>query len=148
MNLRFESVVQRNWHTIKAGFTRDLFTKLKPFGVGMKVLRFDGCAKGDEVHVEVSVAGLKQAWVSHITQEVLSEREWSFVDEGHKIPWPLKSWRHHHRVVSLDDQSSKIIDDITYDCCYRWMNPLIYPVLWSTFVIRDSRYKKFFKEEI
>ncbi len=145
MRLLFESVVQRDSSTIIRGFNRELFSSLKPPGVAMKVLRFDGCAKGDEVHVEINTAGLKQIWISHITENSQTEREWSFVDEGHKIPWPLKTWRHHHRVISLDEHSSKIIDDISFECIHSWMNPLMYPVLWSSFAIRESRYKKFFQ---
>ena len=145
MNLLIETVVHRNWQDIKAGFNRDLFLSLKPPGVSLNLKRFDGCTAGDEVHLEMNTAGLKQLWISHITKDEQTESEWSFVDEGHKIPWPLKKWRHHHRVVSLDDKSSKIIDDISFECVQSWMNPLMYPVLWSSFAIRPARYKKFFQ---
>jgi ligand-binding SRPBCC domain-containing protein len=91
--------------------------------------------------------GNQQKWVSVITHEMQDSGEWSFVDEGKIMPWPLATWKHHHRVVSLGDNSSKIIDDITFECAHSWMNVFMYPALWLTFAIRPHRYKKFFQGE-
>ncbi len=102
-------------------------------------------APGNEIHLELTTLGLKQLWRSLITEESQTEKEWSFVDEGKLLPWPLTQWRHHHRVVSLGESSSKIIDDINFECIHPGLNALMYPVLWSTFAVRPARYKKFFQ---
>lgn len=145
MKLLFESNIQSNFLTIKARFNRELFLNLIPVGVKVDLARFDGCKVHDEIHISVSSMGIKQQWVSVITSEKQNEKEWSFVDEGKLLPWPLASWKHHHRVLYLDDNSSKIIDDITFECVHSWMNALMYPVLWSTFAIRPARYRKYFQ---
>lgn len=145
MRLLFEVKISANFLKIKSLFNRDLFLSLKPVGVRMDLVRFDGCSPGNEVHLCLNSMGIKQEWVSVITSEKQNEKEWSFVDEGKLLPWPLASWKHHHRVLYLDDNSSQIIDDITFECVHSWMNALMYPVLWSTFAIRPARYRKFFQ---
>lgn len=145
MKLYFETTIEKNFLNIKKSFDQKLFLALKPPGVGLNLKRFDGCSPGNEIHLELISLGLTQHWISLVTAEKQDEKEWSFVDEGKLLPWPLASWRHHHRVVYLDDHSSKIIDDITYGCTYSWMNALFFPVLWSVFAIRPSRYRKFFQ---
>jgi ligand-binding SRPBCC domain-containing protein len=145
MKLLFETQIDRPYLEIKAKFNLDLFVALKPPVVNLSVKRFDGCSPGNEVHLDLNTFGMKQKWVSVITEETLTDKEWSFVDEGKFMPWPLGSWRHHHRVVALDDKSSLIIDDITFECVLPWMNIFMYPALWPTFAIRPSRYKKFFR---
>ncbi len=145
MRLLFESIVDKPYLKVKDGFDLKLFRALKPPLVKMFVARFDGCSPGNEVHIELNTLGKKQKWISVITREMQDEKEWSFVDEGKTMPWPLAKWKHHHRVVSLDDNSSKIIDDITYQCVHSWMDMFMYPFLWLTFAIRPSRYKKYFR---
>ena len=145
MKLLFETVIHRDLKTVKAGFNKDLFMALKPPGVNLDVARFDGCEAGHEVHLNIKSFGVAQKWVSHITEDKETPEEWYFVDEGHQIPWPLSSWKHIHRVIFLGENSSKIVDDISFECVYSWMNPLFYPILWSSFSVRPSRYKKFFE---
>jgi ligand-binding SRPBCC domain-containing protein len=145
MRILFETQISLNYLKIKARFNRELFLFLKPPGVQLDLQRFDGCAPGDEVHLALNSFGIKQKWVSVMTAEKQDEKEWSFVDEGKLLPWPLINWKHHHRVLYLDDNSSKIIDDITFKCAYPWMEAMMYPVLWSTFAIRPARYRKFFQ---
>lgn len=145
MRLLFQTDIQLNFLKIKSRFNRDLFLSLTPIGVKVDLVRFDGCSVDNEVHLSLNSLGLKQKWVSVITSEKQNEKEWSFVDEGKLLPWPLATWKHHHRVLYLDDNSSQIIDDISFECVHSWMNAVMYPVLWSTFAIRPARYRKFFQ---
>jgi ligand-binding SRPBCC domain-containing protein len=145
VKLRFETDINQSLQEIKSRFNLDLFIALKPPLIQLSVNRFDGCSPGHEIHLDIKTLGLKQKWISLITEEVQSDNEWSFVDEGKVMPWPLASWRHHHRVISSGAKSSKIIDDITFSCVYPWMNLFMFPALWPTFAIRPSRYRKFFR---
>ena len=108
MNLVFETEIERPFLNVKSRFNLDLFLALKPPMINIMVSRFDGCSPGNEIHVDLNTLGKKQKWISVITHEMQDDREWSFVDEGKKMPWPLASWKHHHRVVSLDDKSSNL----------------------------------------
>jgi ligand-binding SRPBCC domain-containing protein len=144
MRLLFETELNTPQEKIIAGFDRELFIFLSPPGVKVDLVRFDGCKKGDEVHLHIRSGGLQQEWVSLITEDSHTAQEWSFVDEGKKLPWPLKKWRHHHRVLSTGDKTSKIIDDINFECALG-LSPLMYPILWASFAVRPGRYRKFFQ---
>ncbi len=144
MNIRFETEVQVGFKTVKENFNLKLFSYLSPPGIQVRVLRFDGCSPGHEVHVQLGPSFLGQKWVSVISQEELSDQGWFFVDEGRQLPWPLTSWKHLHQVVCLSDKSSRIVDDIQFKCV-PGLTHLFYPLLWLTFAVRPSRYRKFFQ---
>jgi ligand-binding SRPBCC domain-containing protein len=145
MNLLFETIIDRNLKAVKSLFNRDLFLELTPPGVKVDLERFDGCSPGHEVHLNIYSFGIGQKWISKITAEQSTDQEWFFIDEGVTIPWPLAKWKHIHRVISIDDKTCKIVDDINFSCTYSWMNPFFYPVLWASFAVRPARYQKFFK---
>ena len=148
MKLLFETTVEQSLENVRAGFTQELFEALNPPGMKAQVLRFDGCKKGDEVHLELqSFFGKKDPWVSIITEEKSTPHEWHFVDEGRVLPWPLKTWRHTHRVVKENEKESRIIDDIHYTCGPAFMGPLISPALWLAFAVRPFRYRQFFRKQ-
>lgn len=146
MKLFFKTPVDKPFEKIRDQFNRDLFISLSPSFIPFNLKRFDGCKKGDEVHIELGPAGLTQNWVSLITFEETNASGWSFIDEGKVLPWPLKYWKHHHRVDKISELQSQIVDDITYECSPAFLTPMIKPFLWSVFAIRPGRYKKFFKD--
>ena len=145
LSFTLSSPVKAPLSHIKEHFTSDLLLKLSPPFPQVSLERFDGCKKDDQVILKINLLLTKLTWSSVITAENDTPEEWYFVDEGHQIPWPLSSWKHIHRVISLGENSSKIVDDISFECVYSWMNPLFYPILWSSFSVRPSRYKKFFE---
>ncbi len=147
MKIRFETKVQKRLSAVKAAFDQELFLALKPPGMQLKLIRFDGCKPGDEVHLKMGAFGLLQDWVSHITSSIEDEKQWQFVDEGQVIPWPLKHWKHVHRVESIGDSEALIIDDIEFTAPNSALTALLFPSLWLSFSVRPSRYRKFFKEE-
>jgi ligand-binding SRPBCC domain-containing protein len=144
VKLLFETDLAVSSQQVVAGFGKDLFLYLAPPGVKVSLKRFDGCKRGDEVHLEIDSVILRQEWVSLITANAESENEWSFIDEGKKLPWPLKFWRHHHRVLRTGDKTSRIVDDITFQCAFG-LDLVMYPLLWASFAVRPSRYRKFFQ---
>lgn len=146
MKLLFSTQVLKSSEKIKEGFTRELFQFLSPGWIPFRILRFDGCKKGDEVHIQLGLHGLSQHWVSLITFEETNASGWSFVDEGKVLPWPLIYWKHHHRVDRITATESKIVDDITFECSPAFLTPLFKPFLWSVFALRPNRYKKYFKD--
>ena len=144
--LFFECPVSAPLEQVRDGFNIDLFKALKPPLVNLEVKRFDGCKKGDEVHLSISpgiIPGPTLNWVSHITADNEDQDEWSFIDEGAVLPFPLKSWHHHHRVVRSAN-GSKIIDDITFSTGNSILDALVKPGLFLQFVGRKPVYQKFF----
>lgn len=140
--LIFKSPVKSSLTQVKEGFNLELFKALKPPIVQLDVTRFDGCKKGDEVHLSVGL-GLRVQWVSHITDDTEDSNEWSFVDEGFLLPFPLKKWHHHHRVLK-DGDHAQIIDDISFSCGSTIVDKLMKPILYLQFVGRKSIYQKIF----
>ena len=148
MKLYFETKIDNNFEIIKKHFNRDLFLALKPPGVNIELERFDGCTKGDEVHLKIQSPVLTQHWISHITSNSSTPDEWSFVDEGFELPWPLKYWKHIHVVKKLNENQSLIIDDITFSSSSFIFDLPLKPLLWLSFAVRPKRYKKFFMDKV
>lgn len=145
MKLYFETPIERPFDEIRDRFNKELFLYLSPPLIPFDLKRFDGCKKGDEIHIDLGINGLTQKWVSLITFEETNAAGWSFIDEGKVLPFPLKYWKHHHRVDKISEQKSLIVDDITFECSPGFLSPMIKPLLWTVFSIRPGRYKKFFE---
>ena len=144
MNLFFETQVASSLSTVKAGFNEELFRALKPPFVSLKVERFDGCKKGDEVHLMLGTPGFLQKWVSHITSSEETPHSWVFVDEGFVLPPPLKKWKHEHRVTEVSKNVSKITDSISFDCGNSLLNRIFWGPLWLSFRVRPQVYRSVF----
>jgi ligand-binding SRPBCC domain-containing protein len=143
MKIKISTSVGQDYKTVFSKFDVDLFKKLKPKFTAIKVLRFDGCQKGDEVHVELNILGFKKTWKALITENNADENEIYFVDEGLQLPKPLKKWRHEHKIVKFIDNSI-IIDNIAYYTSNALLDILFYPILYLQFYLRKSVYKSYF----
>ena len=111
--------------------------------MNLEVERFDGCKKGDEVHLKMSLFGiLNQRWISHITKDVKSDYDIYFIDEGALIPPPLKKWTHYHRIEKISELASYVIDDIDYTTGNAVLDLILYPALYSMFYCRKPIYKR------
>lgn len=85
----------------------------------------------------------KDQWTSIITSDSENQAGFDFVDEGKRLPFPFKKWRHHHK-VEAQGSGSVIIDDIQYRTSLYIMDYLIYPLLYLQFLYRKPVYKKVF----
>lgn len=144
MRILIKTKVRQEYRKIFQAFDINLFMKLKPPLVGLKVIRFDGCLKGDEVHIKVNILGFKQKWISLITSHGSNENEIYFIDEGMVLPPPLKHWKHKH-IIEKSIDSSIIIDDISYSTNYKMLDLLLFPALFVQFYYRKPVYKSLFK---
>ncbi|MFK7972332.1 MAG: hypothetical protein AB8F95_18320 [Bacteroidia bacterium] len=132
--------------SIMARFDKSLFESLSPPGAGVELIRFDGSKTGDQVHVRMSLLlGLiKQDWFAEITAHGEDENSSWFVDEGKKLPFFLKKWKHRHIAEAVDEKSSYIIDDIHFKSPFFLLDPFLYPVMWLQFAYRKPIYRKIF----
>ncbi len=147
MKIFFETTIEQPFEVVRDHFNEELFAYLKPPGVTVDIERFDGCKKGDEVHLKLHTLGKKQQWISLITEDGGDADSWYFVDEGKKTPWPISAWRHVHTVKKISENSCKIIDDITYTCSPSLVAPFAAPALWLSFAIRPFKYQQFFRKK-
>lgn len=144
MNLYFEAQVKSTVQEIKAGFNQDLFLKLKPPFMSLRLERFDGCEKGHEVHLKMGAMGILQNWVSEITDSSHTDTVWQFIDEGKVLPAPFTSWKHVHRVEKINETSSRISDSIEYRCTSSMLERALWGPLWLSFAVRPRIYRKVF----
>ncbi|MBN7809611.1 hypothetical protein J0A68_01500 [Algoriphagus sp. H41] len=144
MKIAIETRVEQGYLDVKAGFDESLFLRLNPPFPPVKLLRFDGCEKGDVVSLELDFLAFRQKWTSVITDSLTTELEFSFVDEGEELPFFLKKWKHRHRVISLGI-GSKIRDEIEFHSPFVLLDYLLLPVLWLQFAYRKPVYQKVFR---
>jgi len=143
MRLLLKTKVNQKLSIIHSKFNEELFIKLAPPLMNLKVERFDGCLKGHEVHLKMDLFGLMSSrWISLITSSVFNENEFTFIDEGTIIPPPLKKWTHTHRVEKINENSCWVIDDIEYSTNNKILDNAIYPALYSMFKLRSPIYKR------
>lgn len=147
MKIFISTVVENKLSNIAEKFNKDLFQKLSPPLMELTVLRFDGCKKDDEVHLEMKLFGpIKNKWISKITANELNQEDFYFIDEGTLIPPPLKKWKHVHRVKRLNDTKCLVIDDIEYSTGNKVLDMIIYPALYAMFAYRKPIYIKELKK--
>ena len=145
MRLVISTRVEQSLLEVKSGFTKELFLSLNPPFPPVRLLQFDGCKKGDKVALELNFIFFKQKWVSVITHDNTDENLFEFIDEGAQLPFFLKTWIHHHKVLATSDGESEIVDDITFTSPFLLMDYLLFPALYLQFLYRKPVYKKLFK---
>lgn len=144
MNIRIKTKVNKSYEEVFQRFDIHLFMKLKPPLIGFNVKRFDGCKKGDELHIELKILGLKQNWISMITESGKNESEIYFTDKGTILPKPIKYWEHRHIIQKFID-SSIIIDDICYRTNSKILDYLLFLLIFIQFYYRKPVYKLYFR---
>lgn len=122
-------------------FNQDLFLKLSPKFPPARLLRFDGCHKGDLVQLELNLFGLKQRWDSEIVDDGSDAQASYFVDRGTKLPFFLSFWEHHH-IIRQEGEDVVVIDDIRFRGKLFLPGFLTYPILFLIFNQRKPIYRK------
>ncbi|HKK87935.1 MAG TPA: hypothetical protein VJ917_03735 [Saprospiraceae bacterium] len=145
MRVVIQAEVSGHYKQVFNAFDEKLFRYLLPSFPKMELKKFTGSSKGDVVHIYMHVLG-GQDWVSDITEDACSSNECYFVDEGRQLPFPLRSWRHKHRILKTADQTSIIRDEIEFSSGFQLLDYLIYPFLYLAFYPRKKAYKKFFEQ--
>lgn len=149
MHIVLKTQVEQSLPDVWAGFDRTLFDKLSPPFPPVDVVRFDGCRKGDTVHLRLNFLLFRQDWISRIIDQQTSDDEIFFVDHGTKLPFFLTYWQHHHRLQRSADHAGDqtiIVDDITFKTPYLLTSYLLYPLLWVQFVYRKPIYRRVFRK--
>lgn len=145
MNLKIKTKVAGHYKAVMARFDRGLFEALAPRQGEMKIVEFTGSKKGDKVHIRF-LKPLKAEWVSAITEDGITDSEAYFIDEGVQLPFPLSFWQHKHIVRKITENSSCIIDDITFRGPNALVTLLLYPAIFLGFYPRKKVYRRYFGE--
>jgi ligand-binding SRPBCC domain-containing protein len=144
MNIKISTKVNQSLLKVWEGFNLELFSKLAPPFPPVEVKEFGGCLKGDKVHLELNFILFKQDWISDIVEQNRTESEIYFIDEGTKLPFFLRYWKHKHRLVK-ENEGTIIIDDITFKTPTILTDYLFYPLMYLQFLYRKPIYRKVFE---
>ncbi|MEN0004196.1 MAG: hypothetical protein AAF798_08635 [Bacteroidota bacterium] len=143
MRIVIKSPVKGNYREVMERFDRDLFEALAPPFPKIEIVEFTGSKKGDRVHIRF-LGPISAEWVSVITEDGVDDKAAYFVDEGKELPFPLRYWRHRHIVEKVDEDSSIIIDDITFEGPNTLVSWLMYPGIFMQFYPRKRVYRRYF----
>ncbi len=139
MNITLRSKVSGDLMAISNRFDAELFMYLLP--PGAKLIEFGGSKKGDIVHLKLPIAG---EWISEITESGISKDKCYFIDEGKKLPFPIKKWKHKH-ILHRAGHSTIIEDNMTFSAGNLILDIVLYPFLLAAFLPRVWQYKSYFK---
>jgi ligand-binding SRPBCC domain-containing protein len=147
MRIRITTLVTQNYLEVAAKFDENLFKALNPPFPPVKLLRFDGSRKGDEVHLQLNFLLFRQVWKSLIIADGKKAGEVYFVDEGIQLPFFLRYWQHRHSIRQQGTHTA-VIDDIQFKTPFFLFDFLLYPVLYGQFLYRKPVYKRYFSSRI
>lgn len=136
--------VEKDFQDVFSKFDRDLFNYLLPPSFLVKVNRYDGNQKGDEVHVEFKFP-FKASMNVVITDVIMEPDHAYFVDQGLQLPFGMKEWKHTHHVFR-EPKGSRICDEVHFSCNFRILYLLYFPLLWFSMKLRNRPYQKYFKK--
>lgn len=143
MKLILRTSVHQSYQEVWKGFNEPLFRRLNPPFPPVRVIRFDGCLKGDTVELELNFFLFKQRWKSEIVEQQTGDTEIFFIDQGVKLPFFLSYWRHRHRIIK-DGEHTVIADEIEFRTPFFLTDYLFYPLLYGQFLYRKPVYRKVF----
>ncbi|WP_268122904.1 SRPBCC family protein [Roseivirga pacifica] len=144
MRIKLSTEVGASMEEVIKGFDDKLFKKLSPPFPKANLLRFDGSKIDDLVCLELDFLFFKQKWASKITDAKQSDDYYEFVDEGIKLPFFLKFWKHRHIIYRQTDKTI-IEDNIEFQSNNKVTTYILFPFFYLLFFYRKPIYKRTFK---
>lgn len=144
MRIVLRSYVNAPFEKVAGDFGEDLFTFLLPPKMVAGLVKYEGSEPGSKVHIRFKLP-LPADWISVIKSEEKTHEKHLFVDEGEKLPFGLKRWKHVHSIIKKGDNTTEIVDDMNFSSGLKLFDLLIYPVLYLSFYPRKKLYKKYFE---
>jgi ligand-binding SRPBCC domain-containing protein len=145
MRIKLKSQIAAPYELVQRNFDKELFRYLLPPSFVASLTRYDGAAPGNEVHVQFHVPW-KSLWISRIIQTEQSANFFYFIDEGIRLPFGLRTWKHRHSVIKMDDVKTEIVDDIHFGTQNKMMDLWAWPILFLAFYPRKWQYQSFFSK--
>jgi len=145
MRILLESSVKCSYEKVSNDFSSDLFEFLLPPKFVTSLVAYEGSKPGSKVHIRFKLPWPSD-WISIIKSETKDTGKYIFIDEGEKLPFGLKVWKHIHSVIKIDDEQTRIIDDMSFSTGIKVFDFFVYPVLYLSFYPRKKLYKKYFEK--
>jgi len=145
MRILLDSLVKFSFEKVSADFGDELFQFLLPPKFVASLIAYEGSKPGSKVHIRFKLP-FPSDWISIIKSEVRDSEKYIFVDEGEKLPFGLKNWKHIHSVIKVDEKQTRILDDMNFSTGYKIFDLFMYPMLYLSFYPRKKMYKKYFEK--
>lgn len=145
MRIEIKTTVQQNIKSVWKQFDKNLLKKLSPPFPSAEIERFDGCSRGDEVHININFLLTHTKWISLITDHSITAKKIWFIDEGIKMPLGLTDWKHRHELTAIDKHTTEIADIIDFSTGNRLIDIALYPALYGQMLYRKPIYQYIFK---
>ena len=145
-NFKISCQVSASMSYVWSVFDERLLAKLAPPFPIARIIRFDGCKAQDEVIIELDFLILKTRWNSEITSYISDSTSHVFIDEGTRVPFGIKKWKHEHRIEVINKTQSLITDKIQFQTNYKLLDWLLFPFIWGMIAYRIPLYKKLLKQ--
>ena len=139
-----KSDINLEMHRVSKGFDENLFKYLLPPPFIARLVSFGGSQPGDIVHLKFFLPWPSD-WISRITKAWSNDENWGFVDEGEKLPFAMKSWKHIHTVEKTGTATCRIVDDMNFSFGNRLADIVLFPILYLAFLPRKRLYSSYFK---
>lgn len=146
MKITTSSTIKSTFQDVAEGFNEELFRFLLPPENIAKLIRYDGEKPGSIVHIRFYFPW-KSNWISKVTESEKHANEYIFIDKGLDLPFGLKHWKHQHKLIKINNESTLIVDEIDFSTGYKLLNYIIYPFLYFSFEPRKKLYKKYFENK-
>jgi len=145
MKILLRTIVDCPFEQVAGNFGRELFEFLLPPRFVATLVNYEGSKPGDKIHLAFKIPW-KSDWVSVIKESENGSTYYYFFDEGKKLPFGLKIWRHHHRVMQRTENQTEITDFMYFSTRFWLLDLLAWPVLFASFFPRKRLYKQYFKK--
>ncbi|MCF8364863.1 MAG: hypothetical protein K9H16_03725 [Bacteroidales bacterium] len=139
------SQVKADFENVAADFGHDLFIFLLPPKFFASLVAYEGSSPGSKVHIRFNLP-FPSDWISIIKSEQKDDEKYIFIDEGEKLPFGLKQWKHIHSIEKGKGNCTKITDDMNFSTGINILDFLMYPFLFLSFYPRKKLYKKYFEK--
>ncbi|WP_143959370.1 SRPBCC family protein [Litoribacter populi] len=144
MRISIKTLVNQDIGKVKSQFNSELLQKLSPPFPKVTIKRFDGIDLDNQFEMELNFGFFTQRWLGKVTRSYEGKESFFFIDEGDKLPFFLKSWKHQHLLISKNGKT-EIVDNITFEGRALPLTLLLYPAMWLQFLYRKPIYKRLFR---
>lgn len=144
MKILLRTIVDCPFEQVAQNFDRELFEFLLPPHFVATLVNYEGSKPGDKIHLAFKIPW-KADWISVIMESKNGKGFYYFIDEGAKLPYGLKKWRHHHQLKQLTENQTEIMDDMHFSTSFWLLDLLAWPVLFVSFFPRKRLYRRYFK---
>lgn len=142
-SFRIETKVNASMPFVWSKFDEALLKNLSPPFPKVKILQFEGCETGNKVALQIDLIIIKPLWSTIITDHQKSESEIFFIDEGIKVPFGIKFWKHTHKIISNGPQNCTIQDFVAFKSIHFILDLFLFPFLWGMIFYRKPFYRKY-----